>query len=252
MPKTPDFFQNKTILITGAGSGIGRAAAIVFAREGANVVCTDLNIDAAERTSNQVIQMGSKAIHLQCDVTERKQVENMVKEAIAHFGEIHFELNSAGGALARKPFLEITNDLWEKTYALNVTGTFNTAQAIIPHMLDNKYGVIVNIASVAAKVGGAGNSIHYASSKGAVDTMTMGIAREFAGKGIRCLSISPGVVDTAFHDQTPPEVLEGYNNLTPMGRMANPEEIAETILFACSDAAPYMTADTIYVSGGLR
>ena len=98
MPKTPDFFQNKTILITGAGSGIGRAAAIVFAREGANVVCTDLNIDAAERTSNQVIQMGSKAIHLQCDVTERKQVENMVKEAIAHFGEIHFELNSAGGA----------------------------------------------------------------------------------------------------------------------------------------------------------
>jgi 3-oxoacyl-[acyl-carrier protein] reductase len=196
--------------------------------------------------------MGSKAIHLQCDVTNRKQVANMVKEAIAQFGNIHFELNSAGGALARKPFLEITNELWEKTYALNVTGTFNTAQAIIPHMLDNKYGVIVNIASVAAKVGGAGNSVHYASSKGAVDTMTMGIAREFAGKGIRCLSISPGVVDTAFHDQTPAEVLEGYTNLTPMGRMANPEEIAETILFACSDAAPYMTADTIYVSGGLR
>ena len=109
MPKTPDFFQNKTILITGAGSGIGRATAIVFAREGANVVCTDLDIEAAERTSNQVIQMGSKAIHLQCDVTNRKQVANMVKEAIAHFGEIHFELKSAGGALARKPFLEITN-----------------------------------------------------------------------------------------------------------------------------------------------
>ena len=90
MPKTPDFFQNKTILITGAGNGIGRAAAIVFAREGANVVCTDLNIDAAERASNQVIQMGSKAIHLQCDVTERKQVENMVKEAIAHFGAVSY------------------------------------------------------------------------------------------------------------------------------------------------------------------
>jgi 3-oxoacyl-[acyl-carrier protein] reductase len=176
----------------------------------------------------------------------------MISKALEQFRIIDFELNSAGGAIARKPFLEITNELWEKTYALNVTGTFNTTQAIIPHMLSQKSGVIVNIASVAAKVGGAGNSIHYASSKGAVDTMTMGIAREFASQGIRCLSISPGVVDTAFHTETPPEVLQGYNSLTPMGRMAAPEEIAETILFVCSDAAPYMTADTIYVSGGLR
>ena len=252
MVKTPDFFKNKTILITGAGSGIGRATANVFAREGANVVCVDVDIAAAERTANQVIQLGSKALYIQCDVTDRAQVETMISKALEQFRNIDFELNSAGGAIARKPFLEITNELWEKTYALNVTGTFNTTQAIIPHMLSQKSGVIVNIASVAAKVGGAGNSIHYASSKGAVDTMTMGIAREFASQGIRCLSISPGVVDTAFHNETPPEVLQGYNSLTPMGRMAAPEEIAETILFVCSDAAPYMTADTIYVSGGLR
>lgn len=252
MVKTPDFFKNKTILITGAGSGIGRATANVFAREGANVVCVDVDIAAAERTANQVIQLGSKALYIQCDVTDRAQVETMISKALEQFQIIDFELNSAGGAIARKPFLEITNELWEKTYALNVTGTFNTTQAIIPHMLSQKSGVIVNIASVAAKVGGAGNSIHYASSKGAVDTMTMGIAREFASQGIRCLSISPGVVDTAFHNETPPEVLQGYNSLTPMGRMAAPEEIAETILFVCSDAAPYMTADTIYVSGGLR
>jgi 3-oxoacyl-[acyl-carrier protein] reductase len=252
MVKTPDFFKNKTILITGAGSGIGRATANVFAREGANVVCVDVDIAAAERTANQVIQLGSKALYIQCDVTDRAQVETMISKALEQFRIIDFELNSAGGAIARKPFLEITNELWEKTYALNVTGTFNTTQAIIPHMLSQKSGVIVNIASVAAKVGGAGNSIHYASSKGAVDTMTMGIAREFASQGIRCLSISPGVVDTAFHNETPPEVLQGYNSLTPMGRMAAPDEIAETILFVCSDAAPYMTADTIYVSGGLR
>ncbi|MBT7732270.1 MAG: SDR family oxidoreductase [Rhodospirillaceae bacterium] len=252
MPRTPDFFKNKTILITGAGSGIGRATANIFAREGANVICVDIDIAAAERTANQVIQLGSEALYIQCDVTDRTQVERMISKALEQFEIINFELNSAGGAIARKPFLEITNELWEKTYALNVIGTFNTAQAIIPHMLNQKSGVIVNIASVAAKVGGAGNSIHYASSKGAVDTMTMGIAREFASQGIRCLSISPGVVDTAFHRETPPEVLQGYNSLTPMGRMADPEEIAETILFVCSDAAPYMTADTIYVSGGLR
>jgi len=252
MPRTPDYFNDKTVLITGAGSGIGRASAIVFAREGANVVCTDIDFEAAERTANQVIQMGRRASCIQCDVTNRSQVDEMVKQAIENFQIIHFQLNSAGGALARRPFLEITSDLWDKTYDLNVKGTFNSAQAILPHMLKNGSGVIINIASVAAKVGGGGNSVHYASSKGAVDTMTLGIAREFARKGIRCLSISPGLVDTAFHDTTPPEVKKEYEDLTPIGRMALPEEIAEIILFACSDAAPYMTADTIYVSGGLR
>lgn len=252
MARTPEYFKDKTILITGAGSGIGRASAIVFAREGANVVCADIDFEAAERTANQVIQLGRRASYIQCDVTNRPQVDAMVKQAIENFKTINFELNSAGGALARKPFLEITSDLWDKTYDLNVKGTFNSAQAILPHMLKNGSGVIINIASVAAKVGGGGNSIHYASSKGAVDTMTLGIAREFARKGIRCLSISPGLVDTPFHDTTPPEVKKEYEDLTPIGRMALPEEIAETILFACSDAAPYMTADTIYVSGGLR
>jgi 3-oxoacyl-[acyl-carrier protein] reductase len=194
--------------------------------------------------------MGIKLYHHSID--DNKNVDKMIEKSIQDFQIIDFELNSAGGALARKPFLEISSDLWDQTYALNVAGTFNTAQAIIPHMIENKAGVIINIASVAAKGGGAGNSIHYASSKAAVNTMTMGIAREFARQGIRCLSISPGVVDTSFHDQTPPEVLRGYTDLTPMGRMASPEEIAETILFSCFYAAPYMTADTIYVSGGLR
>ncbi|MBH67704.1 MAG: short-chain dehydrogenase [Rhodospirillaceae bacterium] len=252
MSKTPDYFHGKTILITGAGSGIGRASAVVFAREGANVVCTDIDIEAAERTANQVIQIGTRASCIRCDVTDRSQVDSMVRQAIDEYKTIDFELNSAGGAFGRSPFLKITGDLWDKTYDLNVKGTFNSAQAILPHMLENGAGVIINIASVAAKVGGGGNSVHYASSKGAVDTMTLGIAREFARKGIRCLSISPGLVDTAFHNTTPPEVKKEYEDLTPMGRMALPEEIAETILFACSDAAPYMTADTIYVSGGLR
>jgi NAD(P)-dependent dehydrogenase (short-subunit alcohol dehydrogenase family) len=252
MPKTPDYFHGKTILITGAGSGIGRSTALVFAREGANVVCADIDPDAAERVANQVIQMGAKASFVKCDVTDRADVDAMIVQAISDFGRVDFELNAAGGALARKSFLEITDDLWERTYALNVKGTFNSAQAVIPHMLEKGGGVIVNIASVAARVGGAGNSVHYASSKGAVDTMTMGIGREFAGRGIRCLSISPGVVDTPFHKETPDEVLNMYSELTPMGRMAQPEEIAETVLFACSDAAPYMTADTIMVSGGLR
>ena len=252
MPRDPDYFRDKTILITGAGSGIGRAAALIFAREGANAVCADIDPEAAERTANQVIQLGAKASFVECDVTVRADVDAAVARAIADFGRVEFELNAAGAALARKPFLEITEDLWERTYALNVRGTFNGAQAILPHMLEKGGGVIVNIASVAARIGGAGNSVHYASSKGAVDTMTLGIGREFASRGVRCLSISPGLVDTPFHDNTPPEVLQGYAEQMPIGRMAQPEEIAETVLFACSEGASYLTADTIYVTGGLR
>ena len=252
MPRDPDYFRNKTILIAGAGSGIGRATALTFAREGANAVCADIDAEAAERTANQVIQMGARASFAACDVTVRADVDAAVAQAIDEFGRVEFELNAAGAALARKPFLEITEELWERTYALNVRGTFNGAQAILPHMLERGGGVIVNIASVAARIGGAGNSVHYASSKGAVHTMTLGIGREFASRGVRCLSISPGIVETPFHDNTPPEVLEAYATQTPIGRMAQPEEIAETVLFACSDAASYLTADTIFVTGGLR
>ncbi len=252
MAKTPDYFVGKTILITGAGSGIGRATALVFAREGANVVSTDIDAAAAERTANEVIQIGAKATFAKTDVTMRAEVDAAVEQAIADFGQVHFVLNSAGAALARRPFLEIDEELWERTYALNVRGTFNGCQAIIPHMLETGSGVIVNIASVAAWVGGAGNSVHYASSKGAVNTMTMGIGREFASRNIRCLSISPGVVDSPFHDTTPQEVLDNYAALIPIERMAEPDEIAETVLFACSDAASYLTADTIKVSGGIR
>lgn len=252
MARTPDYFKDKTILITGAGSGIGRSTALVFAREGCNVVSTDIDVESAERTANQVIQMGANATFAKCDVTERAEVDAVVETAIADFGQVHFELNSAGAALARKSFLEIDGDLWERTYALNVRGTFNGCQAIIPHMVEKGSGVIVNIASVAAWIGGAGNSVHYASSKGAVNTMTMGIGREFAKHNIRCLSISPGVIDSPFHDTTPREVIDNYAAQIPMDRLGQPDEIAETVLFACSDAASYLTADTIKVSGGIR
>ena len=252
MPKTPDYFKDKTILITGAGSGIGRASALVFAREGANVVCGDIDAESAERTANQVRQKGTLATYAKCDVTVRTEVDAMVNHGVETFGRVDFELNAAGAALARKPFLEISEELWDMSYALNVKGTFNAAQAIIPHMLEKGGGTIVNIASLAIKMGGAGNSVHYASDKGAVDVMTNGIGREFARRGVRCLSISPGPVDTPFHAETPPELMKSFADQVPMGRMATADEIAETVLFACSDAAPFMTADTIFVSGGMR
>jgi 3-oxoacyl-[acyl-carrier protein] reductase len=125
-------------------------------------------------------------------------------------------------------------------------------QAVLPHMLANKFGVIVNVASMAVKRGGPGASVHYAAAKGAVNTMTMGVAREFAAQGIRCLSISPGPTRTAFQAAaaTSPELIKQMEQDVPLKRFAEPEEMGEVVLFMCSDACPYMTADTVWVSGG--
>jgi len=253
VPKTPDYFVGKTIIITGAASGIGRAAALIFAREGANVVCADIEENGARRTADTIAQQGKgKALALTTDVTSRAQVDDMVRRAIDAFGTVQFQFNSAGAALRRSKFLEIDDALFDKTFALNVKGTFHCMQAILPHMVANEHGVIVNMASMAHRRGGPGSSVHYAAAKGAVVTMTMGVAREFAQTGIRCLSISPGPVRTPFQDaaQTSPELRQQFLADVPMKRFAEPEEIGELVLFMCSDACDFMTADTVYVNGG--
>ncbi len=165
---------------------------------------------------------------------------------------MQFLFNSAGAALRRSKFLDIDDALMEKTFALNVNGTFYAMQAVLPHMLKNKFGVIVNVGSMAHRRGGPGSSVHYAAAKGAVVTMTMGVAREFAGEGIRALSISPGPIQTPFQDAagSSPELVKRFLDDIPMKRFGEPEEIGELVLFMCSDACPFMTADTVYVNGG--
>ncbi|MET0537215.1 MAG: SDR family oxidoreductase [Xanthobacteraceae bacterium] len=252
MPKTPDYFRDKTIVITGAGSGIGKATALIFAREGANVVCSDINKDAVEQTAEQIRKENGSALALPGDVTSRAQVDRMVSQSVERFRRVHFLFNSAGAALRRCKFLDIDDALFEDTFALNVKGIFYSMQAILPHMLSNGHGVIVNMASMAHRRGGPGSSAHYAAAKGAVVSMTLGVAREFADRGIRCLSISPGPIRTPFQAaaQTSPELLQRFLEDVPMKRFGEPEEIGELVLFMCSDACGFMTADTVYVNGG--
>jgi 3-oxoacyl-[acyl-carrier protein] reductase len=252
MPKTPDYFAGKTIIITGAGSGIGRATALIFAREKANVVCADIDENGVKETAEKVNAIGSQALALTIDVTKRAAVDDMMQLALDGFGRVHFLFNSAGAALRRSKFLDIDDDLLERTLDLNLKGTFYAMQAVLPHMLQHKMGVIVNVGSMAHRRGGPGTSVHYAAAKGAVVTMTMGVAREFADSGIRALSISPGPVKTPFQDAaaTTPELAQKFLDDVPMKRFGEPEEIGELVLFMCSDACPFMTADTVYVNGG--
>jgi 3-oxoacyl-[acyl-carrier protein] reductase len=260
MPKTPDYFHGKTIIITGAASGIGRATALIFAREGANVVCADINEDGVTETAELVNakygskngNTGSQALALTIDVTKRAAVKDMIELAIDGFGSVQFLFNSAGAALRRSKFLDIDDDLFDRTFDLNVKGTLYGMQAVLPHMLANGFGVIVNMGSMSHRRGGPGSGVHYASAKGAVVTMTMGVAREFATQGIRAMSISPGPIRTPFQDaaQSSPELVKRFLEDVPMKRFGEPEEIGELVLFMCSDACPFMTADSVYVNGG--
>src|ERR1700690_68782 len=162
MSKTPDYFSGKTIVITGAGSGIGRATALIFAREGANVVCADINGAGVTQTVEQVNakfgNLGGQALALTIDVTRRAAVEDMVQLAIGDFGSVQFLFNSAGAAIRRSKFLEIDDDLFDRTFDLNVKGTLYAMQALLPHMLAIKFGVIVNMGSMTHRRGGPGTA----------------------------------------------------------------------------------------------
>lgn len=248
----PDYFVGKTIIITGAASGIGKATAQIFGREGANVVCADIDLAAAEEVADALKRRGAGAIAVETDVRDREAVRRMTKAAIDRFGIVDYQFNSAGAAGRRASFLEIDDALWREMFQLNADGVFYCMQEVLPHMLENGSGVIVNMASMSVKRGAPGASIHYAAAKGAVNTLTLGVAREFADKGIRALSISPGPVETPFQAaaDTTPEQMERFLNDVPMGRFGKPEEIGELVLFMCSDACEFMTADTVYVNGG--
>lgn len=252
MARSRDFFKGKTIAITGASSGLGRATAVIFAREGANVICCDIDQEGGDETVRLVKAEGGDAVFVLTDVTQRAQVRAFLAAGISRYGAIDFLFNSAGSALKRCGFLEIDDELYDRCFDLNVRGTFYAMQELLPHMTERKAGTIVNVASMAHKRGGPGTSVHYASAKGAVVTMTMGVAREFADQGIRCLSISPAAVNTNFQaaSGTSVEMSEALTKAIPLGRNAEADEIAELVLFLCSDACPFMTADTVYVSGG--
>ena len=243
---------NKTALVTGAGSGIGQAIAVLFARQGATVHILELSREAAQATVDQVVEAGGTAVVHVADVGQQAQVRAVV-EAI---GPIQILVNNAG--IAHVGNAETTSETdFERVFQVNVKGVYNCLQAVLPGMKTARSGAIVNMSSIAAHVGLA-DRFAYSMSKGAVHAMTLSVARDYVSFGIRCNSISPARVHTPFVDGflaknysgQEPEMFAKLSASQPIGRMAHPDEVAQMTLYLCADEAAFLTGQDYSVDGG--
>ncbi|WP_193142297.1 SDR family NAD(P)-dependent oxidoreductase [Meridianimarinicoccus sp. MJW13] len=241
--------QGKTAIVTGGGRDIGRACAIKLASEGANVAINYFASSAgAEETVAEIENNGGKAIALQGDLCKAADVQALVAKTVETFGGVDVLVNNAGGLIARKTISEMSLEHWQAVMDLNVTSTFLMIKACLPHL---KAGAIVNIASQAGRDGGGNGAVAYGTSKGAIMTMTRGLAKEL-GPDIRVNALCPGMIDTDFHNiHTPDAGRRGLEAAAPLKRQGVPEDVANLVLFLASDDAGYLTGTNVDINGGM-
>jgi 3-oxoacyl-[acyl-carrier protein] reductase len=241
--------DGKTALITGAGSGIGKSIAETYAREGARVVLADVNLDAAQAAARAI---GNNAIAVRCDVTKKADFAAAVAETLAAFGGLDILVNNAGTTHVNKPMLEIGEDEFDRTFAVNVKGVFLGCQAVVPHFRKAGGGVIINIGSTAAVRPRPGTTA-YAGTKGAVHTLTKGLAAELAPDRIRVCAIAPVATETpllpSFLGPAPGQ-REKFIATVPLGRLAQPQDVANAALYLASADADFLTGNIVEVDGG--
>jgi len=248
------FELNKKIaIVTGARRGMGKTHALILAKAGAKVVVSDISLEDCEKVVEEIKKEGGEALAIKCDVSKKKEVDEMIEKTIEKFGKVDILVNNAG-ICQFKPFLELTEEEWERTLDINLKGYFFCAQAAAREMAKQKSGVIVNIASVVmGQIGmGMAGLAHYSASKGGIVALTKTLALELAPLGIRVNAISPGVIDTPMvaSVKLDPKATEGILAQIPLRRMGRPEEISNTVLFLASDESSYITGATIVVDGG--
>lgn len=246
-------FGGKVAVVTGAGSGIGRATALAFAREGAKVVITDVNAGQGEETVQFIRRAEGEAIFIRCDVTQSKEVERMVNNAVTAFGRIDCAFNNAGIQSVHQPVHEFPEDVWDQLLNVNLKGVFLCMKHEIPHMLRQGKGSIVNAASVGGLIGTAGLCAYTASKHGVIG-LTKTAALEYAKQGIRVNAVCPGAINTPMVDKAEmiyPEVRELLTSMHPIGRLGEPDEVAAAVLWLCSDRASFVTGHSLVIDGAL-
>jgi|YelNatPaOPRAMG01_1025707.scaffolds.fasta_scaffold00920_3 NAD(P)-dependent dehydrogenase (short-subunit alcohol dehydrogenase family) len=247
-------FNGKVVLVTGAGSGIGRATAVLFAKHGAKVVVNDISWERGEETVNMIKNSGGESIFIQGDISIAKDAERIIEETVKTFGKLDILVNNAGIVLPGRVDDTSEEDL-DRTLKVNVKGTFLMSKYAVLQMKKQGGGVIVNVASVAAWKGTL-NRAAYSASKGAVVSLTRAMAIDYVKENIRVNCVCPGTTLTPALEEKiktspdPEKTLAEFIARQPMGRLGKDEEIAHAILFAACDEASYMTGSVIFIDGG--
>jgi 3-oxoacyl-[acyl-carrier protein] reductase len=246
-------FRDQVVLVTGASSGIGAATAQAFANLGARTVLHyNKNAEGAQGIADAIARAGGTARTVGADLGESSAAAEMVDEVVRDHGRIDVLVNNAGDLVRRSSVEELSDDEFRRVMDINLTSVFSTCRQAVPAMRRQGRGAIINISSVAARTGGGGGSVVYATSKGAVSTFTRGLAKEVAVDGIRVNAVAPGIIMTPFHDRhTADDQLSAMLGGVPMGRAGRPDECVGAVLFlASSPMSSYVTGQVIEVNGG--
>ncbi|MBI3753173.1 MAG: 3-oxoacyl-[acyl-carrier-protein] reductase [Deltaproteobacteria bacterium] len=241
--------KDKVALVTGAAQGIGKAIALRLAQSGADVAIVDMNLEKAQETAAEAEKLGTRAIALKANVASLQEAEVMIDETAAKLGAIHILVNNAG-ITKDALMLRMKEEDWDAVIAVNLKGVFNCTKAAVRHMAKQRYGRIVNIASIVGEMGNAGQA-NYSASKAGVIALAKTVAREFASRNITCNAIAPGFIETAMTLALSEKVREELAKQIPIGRLGTPEDVAEGVLFLVSDAANYITGQVLNINGGM-
>jgi NAD(P)-dependent dehydrogenase (short-subunit alcohol dehydrogenase family) len=242
--------KDKVALITGGGSGIGRATAELFAREGARVAVADYSKDGGPDTVKAIKEAGGDAMLTPVDVSDSAQVTRMVEMVLQAYGRIDILFNGAG-ILYYGTVLETDEHAWNRVLSINLTGTYLCCRAVLPHMIRQGGGSIINVASTVGAHDACANAVAYVTSKGGVTLFTRAIAIDHAKQGVRVNALVPGATDTPMiRNAITPDALEALAASHPIGRLGRPEELAKAVLFLASDDASFVTGTAMYVDGG--